>query len=145
MSSFGVRRANERDIGVLSMLAEKFMPKEATGEKRTETLGKALKNPNYELLVAEIDGEIAGFIDQWIVHDFAHGAQLSYIQNLYVTSKHRRKGVGSKLLDRIIESAKDKGVLEIHLVTEFENKPAISLYRKHGFVKESLQLEKEFG
>ena len=127
------------------MLAEEFMPQEATGEKRKEILRHILKNPDYELLVAELDGKIAGFIDQWIIHDFAHGAKLSYIQNLYVTSKHRRKGVGSRLLREIMKSAKKKGVLEIHVVTEFGNRSAINLYRKYGLVRQSLQLERELG
>ena len=145
MVNLRVRRADESDIPVLSMLAEEFMPEETTREKRIEILGQALKNPDYELLLAELDGNIAGFIDQWIIHDFAHGAKLSYIQNFHVTSKHRRKGIGSRLLQEVLRSAKNKGVLEIHVVTEFENKPAINLYRKHGLVKESLQLEREFG
>ncbi|MDH5461800.1 MAG: GNAT family N-acetyltransferase [Candidatus Bathyarchaeota archaeon] len=140
-----VRRADESDIPILSMLAEEFMPQEATREKRKEILRHILKNPDYELLVAELEGKIAGFIDQWIIHDFAHGAKLSYIQNLYVTSKHRRKGVGSRLLGEIMKSAKKKGVLEIHVVTEFGNRSAINLYRKYGLVRESLQLEREFG
>ena len=145
MSNLWVRRADESDIPILSMLAEEFMPQEATREKRKEILRHILKNPDYELLVAELDGKIAGFIDQWIIHDFAHGAKLSYIQNLYVTSKHRRKGVGSRLLGEIMKSAKKKGVLEIHVVTEFGNRSAINLYRKYGLVRESLQLEREFG
>ena len=127
------------------MLAEEFMPEEAAREKRMEILREALKNPSYELLVAEVEGETVGFIDYWVIHDFAHGAKLGYIQNLYVTSKHRRRGVGGRLLEEIIRRARDKGVLEIHVVTEFENKAAINLYRKHGLVKESLQLERELG
>jgi len=145
LSNLWVRRADESDIPILSMLAEEFMPQEATREKRKEILRHILKNPDYELLVAELEGKIAGFIDQWIIHDFAHGAKLSYIQNLYVTSKHRRKGVGSRLLGEIMKSAKKKGVLEIHVVTEFGNRSAINLYRKYGLVRESLQLEREFG
>ena len=145
MSNLKIRRADERDISVLLILAEEFMSEvEASREKRMKILRKALRNPDYELVVTELDGEIVGFIDQWIIHDFAHGARLSYIQNLYITSKHRSKGIGSKLLEEIIRSAENKGVLEIHVVTEFENKPAINLYRKHGFVEESLQLEREF-
>ncbi|MDH5779999.1 MAG: GNAT family N-acetyltransferase [Candidatus Bathyarchaeota archaeon] len=145
MSNLWVRRADESDIPILSMLAEEFMPQEATREKRKEILRHILKNPDYELLVAELEGKIAGFIDQWIIHDFAHGAKLSYIQNLYVTSKHRRKGVGSRLLGEIMKSAKKKGVLEIHVVTEFGNRSTINLYRKYGLLRESLQLEREFG
>ena len=145
MSNLKVRRADERDIPVLLLLAGEFMSEvEATQEKRMKILRKALRNPDYELVVAELNGETIGFIDQWIIHDFAHGAKLSYIQNLYITSKHRRKGIGSRLLEEIIRIAENKGVLEIHVVTEFENKPAINLYRKHGFVEESLQLEREF-
>lgn len=130
---------------MLLTLAEEFMPEEAMSEERLEILTKALKHRDYELLVAELDDEIVGFIDQWIIHDFTHGAKLSFIQNLYVVSKHRRKGVGNRLLEKIITSAKDKGVLEIHVVTEFENKPAIELYKEHGLVKESFQLEMELG
>ena len=145
MSDLRVRRADESDIPVLLMHAEEFMSDvEATREKRMEILRKALRNPDYELVVAELDGETVGFIDQWIIHDFAHGAKLSYIQNLYVISKHRKKGIGSRLLEEITRSAETQGVLEIHIVTEFENKPAITLYRKHGFLEESLQLEREF-
>ena len=145
MSNLKIRRADETDIPVLLMLAEEFMSEAAaTREKRMEILRKALRNPDYELLVAELDGETVGFTDQWIIHDFAHGAKLSYIQNLYITAKHRRKGIGSRLLEEITRSAENKRVLEIHVVTEFENKPAINLYRKHNFVEESLQLEREF-
>jgi ribosomal protein S18 acetylase RimI-like enzyme len=145
LSNLKIRRADERDISVLLILAEEFMSEvEASREKRMKILRKALRSPDYELVVVELDGETVGFIDQWIIHDFAHGAKLSYIQNLYITSKHRRKGVGSRLLEEIIRSAENKGVLEIHVVTEFENKPSIRLYRKHGFVEESLQLEREF-
>jgi ribosomal protein S18 acetylase RimI-like enzyme len=145
LSNLKIRRADERDIPVLLMLAEEFMPEvAATREKRMEILRKALRNSDYELVVAELDRETVGFVDQWIIHDFAHGAKLSYIQNLYIISKHRRKGIGSKLLEEIILSAENKGILEIHVVTEFENKPAINLYRKHGLVEESLQLEREF-
>lgn len=55
-----------------------------------------------------------------------------------------RKGIGNRLLREIIRSAENKGVSEIHVVTEFKNKPAINLYKKHGLMKESLQLEREF-
>jgi len=139
-----VRHADNSDVPVLLMLAEEFMPEVATKGRRIEILRHALKNPDYHLLVAELNGEIVGFIDYWVIHDFAHGAKLSYIQNLYIASKHRRKGIGSRLLQETLRRAETDGVLEIHVVTEFENEPAISLYRKHGLTKESLQLEKEF-
>ena len=139
-----IRSANEKDVQTLVKLAEEFIPGEADDKKRIVVLNQALKNPNYELLVAELEGEIVGFIDQWTIQDFTHGAKLSYIHSLYVSSKHRRKGIASRLLQETIRSAKDGKVSEIHITTRFDNKPAISLYKKHGLVREHLELEREF-
>lgn len=144
LSKLNIRPVDEKDVPALAVLAEEFMPGEASMEERISVLKEALKNPDYVLLVAELNGETAGFIDQWIIYDFAHDAKLSFIQNLYVASKHRRKGIGNNLLQKIIESAKKNDVAEIHVVTEFENQAAIKLYKKQGLVKESLQLEMEF-
>ena len=104
------------------------MPKKADTTKRVNVLKQTLRNPDYEVLRAH----------------FTHGAKYSYIQNLYVGSKHRRKGVASKLLREAMKNAKNIGVSEIHVTTRFDNENAIRLYRKLGLVKEHLQLEKEF-
>jgi len=145
MSGIRVRRAGEGDISMLTALAEDFMHGTATNEERLAILKSSLKDPDYELWIAEVNGETVGFIDLWIIHDFCHGGKLGYIQNLYVAPKHRRMGVGNKLLQKIVERARELRALEIHVVTEFNNEPAIRLYKKHGSTKESLQLEKEFG
>ncbi len=139
-----IRFANDMDFQDLIVLAEEFMPEEASKKKRAKMLKQALTNPNYELLVADLEGEIVGFIDYWLTHDFIHGAKLSYIHNLYVRSEHRRKGVASKLLKEVMRNAQRTGVSEIHVTTRFDNKSAIQLYKKHGLVKEHLELEKEF-
>lgn len=144
MKSLEVRSAEKKDVSALVELAEEHMPREATSEKRIDVLSRSMENLSYELLVAELDGKLVGFIDQWIICDFVHGAKLSYIQNLYVASRHRRKGIGSKLLEKVLKNAKEREVAEIHVVTEFDNKPAINLYRKHGLIKKSLQLEMEY-
>jgi len=144
VKSIKVRSANEKDLQSLVILAEEFIPGETDNRKRIAVLKQALRNPNYELLVAELEEEIVGFIDQWIIHDFTHGAKLSYIHSLYVSSEHRRKGVASNLLQEAMKNARNMEVSEIHITTRFDNKPAINFYRKHGLVKEHLQLEKEF-
>ncbi|MDH5636704.1 MAG: GNAT family N-acetyltransferase, partial [Candidatus Bathyarchaeota archaeon] len=86
VKSIKVRSANEKDLQSLVILAEEFIPGETDNRKRIAVLKQALRNPNYELLVAELEEEIVGFIDQWIIHDFTHGAKLSYIHSLYVSS-----------------------------------------------------------
>ncbi len=144
MRDLRIRFANERDFPRLISLAEEFLPEEVDNEKRMNALKQALRNRGYQLLVADLDGEIVGFVDQWFIDDFTHGAKLSYIQSLFVRSQHRRKGVANKLLQETIRNAKNRGVLEIHISAEIDNKTAISLYKKHGFTKEHIELEREF-
>lgn len=139
-----IRSANEKDLQSLTVLAQEFMPGEVNDKKRVDVLKQALRNPDYELLVAELGEEIVGFIDHWIIYDFVHGARLSYIHNLYVSSKQRKKGIATKLLQEVMKSAENMGVSEIHVTTRFDNESAINLYKKHGLVKGHLELEKEF-
>jgi len=130
-------------LATLVALAEELIPGEADAETRSSVLRQSLKELDYELLVADADGKIIGFIDRWIISDFVHGGKLAYIQNLYVSPNYRRKGIGSRLLQETVKRAKDKGVIEIHVSTEFDNKGAIEFYRKQGFPEEHLQFEKE--
>jgi len=135
------RVAEQKDISTLSELAEEFMPGVASREQREEVLKISMERPDYELLIVEEDGRVVGFVDQFIIEDFVHGAKLSYIQNLFVTKRYRGKGLGDLLLKQIVMSSKEKGVSEIHVATEFENESAIKLYKKRGFLNESLLLE----
>ena len=143
MKGLRIRPADKNDIPILVTLAEKFMPKMASTRKRMSMLRRAMGNPDYELLVAEFNGEIVGFIDRWDIYDLAEGAILSSVENLYIIPRFRRRGMGGELLQKIVKSAKRKGAREIHVSTRFGNKPAIDLYEKHGFVKKNLQLEME--
>ncbi|MGK8175677.1 GNAT family N-acetyltransferase [Aeromonas dhakensis] len=54
--------------------------------------------------VAEIDGNIAGYADI---------QPNGYIDHFFVTGHYARQGVGTKLMTRIHESAKEQGILEL--------------------------------
>lgn len=56
---------------------------------------------------------------------------VAYVDVLWVDSEYRSKGLGSKLLDEIEKTAKDKGCYLIHLDTfDFQAK---EFYEKQGF------------
>ena len=143
MEKVRIRTARKGDISYLLKLAEEFMPKEASRETRMAVLKDSLANPHYELFVADLNGKVIGFIDHWITADFTHGGKSSFIHNLYVMPRYRRRGIGSRLLRKIIGSSLKKDVIEIHVATEFDNKTAIALYKSHGLTNEALQLEME--
>jgi len=55
------------------------------------------------------------------------------ILGMGVIHEFRGRGLGSRLLEQIIESAKSRGLEKLHLTVYDSNQPAIALYRKFGF------------
>jgi len=143
MEGVEVRPAEERDIEWLVRLAEEFMAGGVPRETRLRILKENLRRSDYVLLVAESGSETIGFVDLWIIEDFVHGSKLGYIQNLYVTPTYRRRGIATSLLTELIKLSRERKVCEIHVVTEPNNVAAVRLYKRCGFIKEWLALEKE--
>lgn len=78
-------------------------------------------------LLFEEEGEILGYVGLQTVLDEG------YITNVAVTKKARKRGVGSALISRLKEVAKEKGLRFISLEVRKSNTAAISLYEKQGF------------
>jgi ribosomal protein S18 acetylase RimI-like enzyme len=53
---------------------------------------------------------------------------------IVVSSIHKGKGFGNLMLGKLIESAREQKCEEIFLTVDIDNKPAISLYGKFGFI-----------
>lgn len=63
----------------------------------------------------------------------------SFINDLYVDRKYRRKGIGSRLLEEVIqEIKKDPKIEKIQLIADPTQAGAIKLYKKFGFKKIAL-------
>ncbi|MCI0662650.1 MAG: GNAT family N-acetyltransferase [Acidobacteria bacterium] len=90
---------------------------------------KMLLNPNAILLVA-IEGDelvIGAFSGTVVVDDLQ-------IDNLAVSARRRRKGIGQSLLRSALSLAKRLGARTATLEVRSSNLPARSLYEKEGFV-----------
>jgi len=84
--------------------------------------------PRFSCLMAEFDGEPAGFAlyftsySTWLGH---HGIRL---EDLYVTPEHRRKGIGRALLARLAKIAVDEGCPRLEWDVLDWNANAIAVY-----------------
>jgi RimJ/RimL family protein N-acetyltransferase len=90
--------------------------------------------PNAAVFVAEDDGVIVGRLslgrDQ---HPASHHvADLG----LMVAASHRRRGIGTALLDAAVEWGREAGVRKLELHVFPWNEAAIALYENYGFVQE---------
>jgi ribosomal protein S18 acetylase RimI-like enzyme len=139
-----VRPALASDVKALAELADKLIPREARTSDRIRVLTRSLRKPNYHLYVAEKDKQLLGFVDLWVFSDFAHAGRMGIIQNLFVDREVRRLGIGDLLMKHVTGRASQLKLKELHVWTSFENRAAISLYRKNRLTKRSLLLEREF-
>ena len=65
-----------------------------------------------------------------------HIVNEGYVSNIAVLQSYRRLGVGSMLLDALINEGIKREMIGITLEVRVSNLPAISLYEKYGFVIE---------
>jgi ribosomal protein S18 acetylase RimI-like enzyme len=98
-----------------------------------------------QILVAEDDGKIVGFIKivTLVRHPLVSDIRCSLIGNMYVLPEFRRMGVASTLMDRVFEYVKSKGVTHVRLNVRAGNAPAYNLYEKMGFEDYSIIMMKQ--
>jgi putative acetyltransferase len=65
-------------------------------------------------------------------------SHIAYLGGLAVNPSYSSKGYGYKMLEGIIEFAKQKGFIRLELTVSVTNKKAIHLYTKAGFEKEGI-------
>jgi GNAT superfamily N-acetyltransferase len=58
---------------------------------------------------------------------------VGHVDELVVDSTHRSRGVGTLLLNQIIELARRKGCRRVELDSAFHRKEAHMFYEQHGF------------
>jgi len=90
-------------------------------------------------LVAEVDGEVVGYIMTRVEYGASVFNPLKlvkkgHIVSLAVLPRYRRRGIGSALLREALARLRDRyGCSEAYLEVRVSNEPAINLYKKHGF------------
>lgn len=137
----GIRRAIEGDLKVIHPLLEQLMS--APVGRRHVMWEGALRSESYAAWIAELHGTPAGFVDLFIFPDVAHGSNIGVVSNLVVDEQFRGRGLGEDLLRAATEHCRQRDVVELHVWTDFDNAPAIGLYRRSGFVDRALLLELE--
>ncbi|KAG5518160.1 hypothetical protein PMAC_003346 [Pneumocystis sp. 'macacae'] len=59
-----------------------------------------------------------------------------YIAMLVVKKEYRRRGIASKMVEKILSIMKEKNTEEVVLETEVTNKEAMILYENFGFIRD---------
>ena len=140
MNHLVIREASGKDIeGMVNVLRTIYLQDEDWARK---AIKKLLATENYVILVAELNGTLVGFVDYYVLPSIWEKWNEATINYLFVHKDYQGRGVGSKLLKEVTKRTDEMGIMELHVGTEMDNKRAIHLYKKHGFTKEYLLLER---
>jgi RimJ/RimL family protein N-acetyltransferase len=90
--------------------------------------------PHAAVFVAEDDGRIVGRLS--VARDQHPASRHVADLGLIVAATHRRRGIGTALLDAALEWAREAGVRKLELHVFPWNEAAIALYERFGFVRE---------
>ncbi len=84
-------------------------------------------------LVAELAGEVAGYLMAWRVHDELH------VLNLAVAGRFRRRGVADALMQAAMADGQRAGLRLVTLEVRAGNTGAQNFYRQLGFQQDGVR------
>jgi GNAT superfamily N-acetyltransferase len=84
--------------------------------------------------VAEVDGDVVGMALWFVSFSTWLGAHGIYLEDLFVSPDHRRRGLGRALLSTLAQVAVDRGYQRLEWAVLDWNEPALDFYRSIGAV-----------
>jgi len=153
-----VRRATDGDMQAIGRLgamlvkahydfdAKRFIPpRENTPQGYASFLTSQLSNDKVVIMVAEVDGVVAGYTYAGIEgYDWMSlRGPAGVLYDILVDPEFRKHGVGKSLLDATIGVLKSGGVNQVLLSTAVQNEEAQRLFDRAGFRRTMIEMTKE--
>ena len=103
-------------------------------ERTKKWLRKRLKDRNFKLIVTEKNSKIIGYTFGWIekTESFTFKKR-GYICDIFILKEYRGKGIGSKLVKKLLKWFKSKGIRYVEVEVYSENKRSFKLWKYLGF------------
>jgi GNAT superfamily N-acetyltransferase len=93
------------------------------------------RDPNNELVVACIDGEVVGVLQLTFIPYLTYqGGWRALIEAVRIDSKHRSQGLGKAMFEWAIARARERGCHVVQLTTDKARADAKRFYESLGFV-----------
>jgi len=131
-----IRPGKKSDIPQVFELIKELAEYEKALDKVSNTVEKLEEdgfgpNPVYELFVAEIENDIVGIALTYYRFSTWRG-KVMYLEDLIVREHMRRKGIGKKLFDMVLDHAKVTSCVGLSLQVLDWNELGINFYKKYN-------------
>jgi len=122
-----VRLAQPRDAHAIALMSRDLVESGLGWKYDAARVLRAMRDPDTLAPVACDGGRIAGFAFM------EFGEERAHLVLLAVRPVHRRLGIGRRLLEWLLESARTAGIASLHLELRTGNEAAQGFYRAMGF------------
>ncbi|PTX22580.1 L-amino acid N-acyltransferase YncA [Pontibacter mucosus] len=131
-----IRRGTVDDLPQVYALIQELAEYERAPQEVTNTLEEMERdgfgeNPIYKFFVAENEDGVVGIALYYTAYSTWKGRML-FLEDLVVTERLRRAGIGRRLFDAVAQEAKDTGAKRFRWQVLEWNEPAIAFYKKIG-------------
>lgn len=117
----------------ISLLQEFYNYYNSENTSSIDILGERKTNPYFKSLFYVEGNKILGYIAYLDIYDRFE------ISNIYVLKEFRSNGIGSKMLQFVIDVGLNRKINNITLEVNSKNTNAINLYLKYGFKKVAIR------
>ena len=129
-----IRPAKPEDYSqVITLYADFVNQPERYQNRDNDSYQHVLSQPNFWFLLAEAKSQIVGFITfskRWVVR---YPKPIIEVEEFYVKENLRRQGIGTQLMNQVIEIAKQEDCQYIFLASSKDRLPAHKFYRALDF------------
>lgn len=139
MNTPTIRKATVADMPAVHDLVRELAIYEKSESALTATLEDYTRHfeaGRFEVLVAEIDGEVIGMAFYYLTYSTWKGPML-WLEDFVVKEAHRRSGAGQLLFDAYVEEARRKGCRLVKWQVLDWNEPALNFYRRQQAIIET--------
>jgi GNAT superfamily N-acetyltransferase len=144
-ANIALEAADSRDVpAMLELLAELFAQERdfrADPDKQLHGLRLILAHPERgRLFVARHSGRVVAMANALFTISTAEGGPVVLLEDVIVSSQYRGTGIGSRLINHILQWAEEEGFLRVSLVTDADNHGAQRFYQRLGFTPSEMKL-----
>ena len=142
-----IRPATREDVQAILVIYNAAIQEPASAYEDTpHTLNQReewfdhFSNRNFPILVAEWDDLVVGW-GSLGPHQERTGFRFTGSMAVYVDKLYRRRGIGGKLLEALLESGRQRKLHTVLAVIDSQNEQSLVLHKEHGFTQSGLLRE----
>jgi ribosomal protein S18 acetylase RimI-like enzyme len=103
--------------------------------RRREIFDQFVRDDTYGQAWLIVEGEKPiGYVVLTVSFSFEYRGYDAFIDELYIAEEHRQRGIGRQAVNFVERAARQRGVNALHLEVSRDNKAAVELYHRAGYL-----------